>query len=131
MIMAGNYKRWEEIRQMRMNGATFQEIADALGVSKQCVNELFNKQYRKLKGMRGYGFKVDSIVYKGIYEHFMNNPFETVSSFTEKIYGYVGNKPQTIRDFITGKNETWLTIPRIQKMCEITGKTFEELFERR
>lgn len=129
--MAGNYKRWEEICQMRLEGATFQEIADEVGVSKQCVNKIFNKQYRRLKGMRGYGFRVDSIVYKGIYEHFKDNPFETISSFTEKIYGYVGNKPQTIKGLITGKRETLLAIPRIQKMCEITGKTFEELFERR
>ena len=126
-----NRERWEQIRQMRMDGYTFQEIADEFGVSRQCVNELFNMQFRRLKGMRGRGFKLESIVYKGIYEHFRDNPFETTSSFTEKIYGYVGNKPQTIKKLITGESETLLSIPRIQKMCEITGKTFEELFERR
>ena len=129
--MKANYERWEQVYQMRLEGATFQEIGNKFGVSRQCVNEIFNKQYRKLKGMRGYGFRVDSIVYKGIYEHFRDNPFETISSFTEKIFGYVGNKPQTIRDLITGARKTFITIPRIQKMCEITGKTFEELFERR
>ena len=129
--MMANRERWEQIYRMRMDGYTFQEIGDKLGVSKQCVNEIFNKQFRRMKGIRGYGFKVDSIVYKGIYEHFKDNPLESASSFTEKIYGYVGNRTPTIKKFITGKKETFLTIPRIQKMCEITGKTFEELFERR
>ena len=126
-----NYEKWEKIRKMRMEGYTFQEIADELGISKQCVNEIFNKQFRRLKGMRGRGFKIDTIVYKGIYEHFRDNPFESPSSFTKKIYGYVGCKTPVIKRLITGEKETQLTIPRIQKMCEVTGKTFEELFERR
>ena len=37
--------------QMRLEGYTYQEIADELGVSRQCVHEKLTKYDKKLLGM--------------------------------------------------------------------------------
>ena len=42
-----------EIIEMRKNGATYQEIADAVGLSKQWVQQLITKHAPELKGTRG------------------------------------------------------------------------------
>ena len=114
---------------MRENGATYQEIADAVGMSKQRVNKIIAKNAPELKCIRGHHFDIEQIVYKGIYDHFKNNPHESLASFIKKLYGYYGNEAKKIKGFITGtSNKTLYTVPQIQKMCEVTGKTFEELF---
>lgn len=121
-----------QMYEMRMNGATYQEIADACGLTKQRVNYLLIHYKDALKGMRGKGFNIERIIYKGIYEHFRDNLYESITSFSNKVYGYVGNEPSSIRRFITGKEKrTRFTIQQIKNMCKATGKTFEELFERR
>lgn len=124
-------ERKDEILEMRKNGATFQEIADSFGVSKQRVNEVFHKQtHGRWKRMRGHGFDIETIVYKGLYEHFKNNVFESVTSFSKKVYGHSNTIP-LLRKFIKGELDSHFSITQIKKMCEITGKSFEELFEKR
>ena len=126
-------ERINEILEMRKNGATFQQIADSFGVSKQCVNAAFNAQtHGRWKRMRGHGFDIETIAYKGLYEHFKNNICETVTSFSTKIYGHSSNNSiPKLRKFIIGDTDSHFSITHIKKMCEITGKSFEELFERR
>lgn len=45
--------KMNEIIEMRKNGATYQEIADAVGLSKQWVQQLITKHAPELKGTRG------------------------------------------------------------------------------
>ena len=45
--------KMSEIIDMRKNGATYQEIADAVGLSKQWVQQLITKHAPELKGARG------------------------------------------------------------------------------
>ena len=126
-------ERINEIVEMRKNGATFQQIADSFGVSRQCIHEAFHKQtHGRWKRMRGHGFDIETIVYKGLYEHFKNNIFETLTSFTTKIYGHpYNNGIPVLRNFVKGDSDSRFSITHIKRMCEITGKSFEELFERR
>lgn len=120
---------YEDLVEMKKNGATYTEIGKALGVSRQRACQMLLHYDKSLKGIRGYGFRVDSIIYKGIYEHFENDIYESLTSFAEKVYGhssaYIFPK---IKDFITGKHNSMFTISQIQKMCEIVGKPFEETF---
>lgn len=45
--------KMNDIIEMRKNGATYQEIADAVGLSKQWVQQLITKHAPELKGTRG------------------------------------------------------------------------------
>lgn len=124
--------KMNEILELRKNGATYQEIADATGYTKQWINMVILKLAPELKGTRGNGFDIETIVYKGIYEHFRSDLYESITSFTKKVLGHTSNKStSTMRDFIIGEHNSRFSITQIKKMCDITGKTFEELFERR
>lgn len=126
-----NNPAYDEMVQMRESGMTYQQIADEFRCSKQWVNKILTTYYKGLKGQRGKGFDIEKIVYKGIYEHFKKNLFESLTSFTDKVYEKGHNKVRFIADFITGKSNSHLSLSQIQRMCEITGTTFEECFERR
>lgn len=126
-----NKPAYDEMVQMRESGMTYQQIADEFHVSRQWVNYILTHYYRGLKGQRGKGFDIEKIVYKGIYEHFKSNLFESVTSFTEKVYGGRTAHVVKMREFIKGDHNTEFKLSQIQRMCEITGTTFEECFERR
>lgn len=126
-----NKPAYDEMLEMRNKGFTYTQIAEEFGVTKQWVNKILTTYYKGLKGQRGKGFDIEKIVYKGIYEHFKKNLFESVTSFTDKVYEKGHNKVRFITDFITGESNSHLSLPQIQRMCEITGTTFEECFKRR
>ena len=121
-----------QMLQMRLNGATYQEIADASGLSKQRVHMLLTTYAPELKGVRGNGFNIETIVYKGIYEYFKKNETESLSSFAMKVFGYTtkDNIP-SMRKFIIGECNSRYNIPQMQKICELVGMPFEKVFERR
>lgn len=123
---------YEEMIEMKKRGATYQEIAKEIGVSKQRVHQMLITYDKHLKGIRGHGFDIDTIVFKGIYEHFKKDLYESPSSFTLKVMGNdAKNSLPKVRGFITGKSESRFTIRQLQRICEITGMSFEECFERR
>lgn len=126
-----NKPAYDEMVQMRESGMTYQQIADEFHVSRQWVNYILTHYYSGLKGQRGKGFDIEEIVFKGIYEHFKKNLFESVTSFANKVYGGRTIYIDKMRNFITGKHDSMLKIEQIQRMCEITGMSFEECFERR
>lgn len=120
----------EEMYRLREKGFTYQEIADDYDCSRQNVWLIVNRYKSKVLGIRGHGFYIENIIYKGIYEHFRDNLGESLTSFAEKVFGYFSNNVgEKMRYFIGGYHEAKFTIPQIKKMCEATGKTFEELFE--
>ena len=65
----------EKMYQMRMNGATYQEIADFYGVSRQRVHQRIGLEAMKSTEVRGCRFVVKSIVYDGIYEYNEKLPY--------------------------------------------------------
>lgn len=128
----------KQIVIMRMDGRTFQEIADFYGVSKQAVHTKLKSYTKILEGERGRAvdgrrFNINSIPYKGLYEYFKENEEETISSFSREVSGaeYRTNFANKMRNFLTGENNSYFTIVQIKKICEIIGKSFEEAFEER
>lgn len=127
----------KEIVTMRMDGKTFQEIAEFYGVSRQAVHEKFNSYLKILDGERGKSvngkrFNINTIPYKGLYEYFERNDNESICSFCEKILGREpSNFVSKMRCFLTGKSDSHFTIAQINSMCRVVGKPFEEVFEER
>ena len=115
----------QEMLEMRISGATYQQIADACGCSKQNAQDVLSRYIKKLKsGYRSHGFYVFDIKFEGIRKHFEDNPNETITSFSKK----VGVIPQTMRNFLVGATDSHFSIPQIKRICEIVGKPFEEVF---
>ena len=118
---------------MRINGATYKAIGEHFGVTRQRAHEIIHRHNGRLAiGTRYSGFPIEDIVFQGIYEHFLNNTRETMSSFTKKVYGQNGTASiQRLRNFLIGKHETYLRIKQVKKICEVCGKPFEEVFKER
>lgn len=68
----------EEMLQMRIDGATYQEIADVYGISRQAVHNALKKHKEQLDGevrgrevrgreVRGRRFRCNDIKYTGIH----------------------------------------------------------------
>lgn len=128
----------KEIVKMRMDGRTFQEIADYYGTTKQAVHTKFRSYLKILDGERGRTvagkrFNINRIPYKGLYEHFREKETETISSFALKVSGSEAatNFIQKMKTFLNGTHNALFKIDQIKRMCEIVGKPFEEVFEER
>lgn len=118
--------------EMLQSGSTYQEIADLYGISKQAVHQRVYRHKRKLDGIRGRHFDIDKIVYKGIYDWFQEHFDESLSSLILKVYGHKNNAAVTkFRGFLVGNHDTHFKTEHIKRLCELTGKTYEDLFERR
>ena len=122
----------KEMYEMRMNGRTFQEIADVCGISKQRVHQRVKAHERKVAGIRGKGFDINQIVYKGIYEHFLNDFDESLNSFCKKVKGGQEQRHFVLafKGLITGKNARF-SVSQIKAICDVVGKPFDKCFERR
>ena len=123
----------KEMFQLREEGKTYQEIADEIGKTRQWVHQaITNYTKRVLTSYRGKGFYLENIKYQGIFEHFLENEGETISSFTSKVYDTkYPSRTSTIRGFITGKQDSYFTIEQIKRICDVVGKPFEEVFKER
>jgi predicted DNA-binding protein YlxM (UPF0122 family) len=125
----------KEMLQMRLDGATYQEIADICGISRQAVHEALKFYVKKItEESRGQKFSLKTIKYQGIYDYFKKNENETVASFANKVYGRKSGSCQgagKLRNFIKGDSDSYFNITQIKKMCEIIGKPFEEVFKER
>lgn len=114
--------------EMRLNGATYQQIADADGISKQAAHQSVTRYDKRIrKAIRGKGFPLEAIKYKGIYEHFLANEAETLTSFTMAVYGDTIHCAK-MSMFLKGEHDTHFKIAQIKKMCKRCGKPFEEVF---
>ena len=122
-----------EMFEMRKGGATYQEIADLCGISKQSVYSRLHYYVRKVNGIRGRGFDINKILYQGLYDWFNENMGESISSLCEKVFGSGNGKNyyDKFRFFIIGKHDSSFKVGHLKKLCEVTGKSFEELFKRR
>lgn len=108
-----------EMAKMRIDGYSFQEIADKYGVTRQCVQQKLAYSL----GMKN--IEDDSkIVYPNIKEWMRS---ENISKF--KLSKMVGMKQKTsssIRQKLYGEVE--FKISEIKRLIEITGMPFEVLF---
>jgi predicted DNA-binding protein YlxM (UPF0122 family) len=118
---------------MHLDGVTYQEIADAAGISRQAVHQTITGLLNTLAHhKRGRDFYYSNIKYKGIYEYFANNQNATFTSFVKAVAeNNSSKKAPTIKNFLTGKHDSRFTIDQIKRMCKVCGKSFEEVFEER
>lgn len=121
----------KKMLEMRLNGATFQEIGDAFGITRQGALSTVNNYCKLLAGIRGHGFDVNQIKYQGIYEYFLKNPSESASSFVFKVFGYNSGKSNAMKHFLLGERTMYFSIEQVKRICEIVGKPFEEVFKER
>lgn len=111
----------------REQGLTYQEIADRCGISKQRVHQIIGR-------VRKNNVDIESIVYKGVYDYMKENSQITYSTLYSKISGgnCSKNAIKNFRVFLhNSADEGKLNIKQIKRLIKLTGKSFEELFERR
>ena len=122
----------EEIAKMHDEGKTYREIAEISGISYQAVwSKHIAYLKRKRTGKRN-GFCIEDIPFKGFYEYFSDNAEESIISFSVKVKGYFEQSfYEKLKNTLNGTHFSLFKITDIKKMCEITGKTFEELFTER
>lgn len=127
--------KWEETKEMvelRRKGVAYNKIAEDYGITTQDAFIRIKRYEEKLQSKkRGHGFKIDTIIYKGFYEHFKDNIDESICKFCGKAMSFSDANVKKLRDCITGYRNPYWTIQEIKGMCKATGKSFEELFELR
>ena len=122
----------QEIYEMYQKGYTYREIGELCGISKQAIHQRLYLFQRKLNGIRGHNFDINKIVYQGIYDWFNEHYDENISSLSAKLYASTNaSRYEALRRFLIGENDTFFSIKRIKKLCEVIGKPFEEVFKRR
>lgn len=110
--------------RLRSQGMTYSEIGEVLGVTRQYVHQLIGP---KRKGDKFY----NQIPYTGWYEIFRDNPDLTVPGFVIDCFGTNSRALiAKIGRMLGGKNVA-LSLFQIRKILSYTGKTWEELFEKR
>lgn len=110
--------REEKIKafEMSLDGATFQEIADAFGVSRQCIEQgLSRKQWRAPKKFE--------CVFPAL-KIWLNEQHLSVHRFNEA--AKVCKHSNSLRQKLAGQYE--FTMPEIKTILSYTGMTFEEAF---
>lgn len=117
---------------LREQGKTYQEIGDIYGVSKQCVEQSIKSfEIRCNSRVRKNNYDIEKIMYRGVYDFFKNDNTMTASKLTRMIYGYSSSDISSrIMKLFKGESAR-TTIEEITKLIEVTGKSFEELFELR
>ena len=118
----------EEMIVLREQGLNYQQIGEIYHISRQGVHAIIGKE-----NARKNITDVERIVYKGIYDYMMENPKLSFRGLYKKISsGYTENQMRHFSSFLQNPTDFGkLTISQIKKLIELTGKSFEELFERR
>lgn len=112
---------WKEAGKMLCDGATFSDIAEHFGVSRQYIQTHYTQHKR--------GAKIKNVAYKGINDYIKESG-ESIGSLGTKLFGAGGGQAgyQKFHNMITGRVKS-AKISDIRRIIEYTGKTFEELFE--
>jgi len=107
---------------MRLDGMSYQVIADKFNVSKQCIQQMLiggtrRNQFRKWES---------EFVYPNLYKYMNSNGFRTLKKFQEHLGlditpSYFGKRC---------KGELSFSIEEAQKIIEVTGMSFEEAFKK-
>lgn len=104
---------------MRLNGMSFQEIADHFGVSKQCIAQLLPCSGRSYQRNR----VPERCVYVGIREYMIRERMTYA-----RLAALCGLGAATVQGTLTGKNSP--VKKTIDAILEATGLSYEEAFRR-
>lgn len=100
---------------MLVDGATYQEVADELGVSKQYINMKFGNYFNRRSS------SIEKCIYVGIRKFLAENNLNAA-----KLAEAVGTNAGHMSKILQGKNSPSKKI--IDKILEYTGLTYEEAF---
>lgn len=117
--------RKAEMIKMRESGATYKDIGEAFGISRQAV-------FQHIGGMvRGGYFKTlsaNDCIYPNL-RKWMNDNHMSRSKLCRAMFGNtLPSNQHHISNFLRGKN-SGATKHTIDKYLTVTGLTYEELFE--
>lgn len=123
IIGTENKQRLEQMREMRKNGMTHQEIADEFGLSRQRVHQLIGNR------SRGHFWYVteDRCKYEGL-RNWMNENEVGVTELTRRIYHNAHPNNQANISYKLRGNQA--TIEFIERILDVTGLTYEEAFRK-
>jgi predicted DNA-binding protein YlxM (UPF0122 family) len=106
-----------EMVQMRKDGHTLEEIAQAYGISRQRVCQIIGKTFR------GDFDKIKRVHLRKFFER----TEMSIRKFVFLVFGdYEKKHYKKISGFLEG-DDAFFSFSQITKMCEITGLSFEEL----
>ena len=116
-------ERAMDMFKMRLEGATYQEIADKYGITKQRVEGILKMREPSKKHSNN---KYEKCIYKGLREWLQQNNYklnDLQNLISKNKQKQAGN---SLRMKLCGKREFRLS--EINKIINLTGMTFEELF---
>ncbi len=107
---------------MRLDGMSYQAIADKYGVSKQYIQQLLIGGSRRNQ----VGKWAKEFVYPNLYKYMISNDFRSLKSFKE----HLGLGVSLSRFSERCKGELDFKIDEIYKIIDVTGMSFEEAFRK-
>ncbi len=115
-------ERDKQMIEMRKNGATYQQIAEAFGVSRQRIAFLLGKnkesQFRTITEKQ--------CAYTGI-RNWLNTNKISMTELVRRIYGvYHAERRWWLGKYLTKQSDIKKTV--IDKILEVTGLTYEQAF---
>ena len=116
-------ERAMDMFKMRLEGATYQEIADKYGITKQRVEGILKMREPSKKHSNK---KYEKCIYKGLREWLQQNNYklnDLQNLISKNKQSQAGN---SLRMKLCGEREFRLS--DINKIINLTGMTFEELF---
>lgn len=107
-----------EMYRMRLEGKSYQAIADRFGVSRQYVHQLFGQKYKSEP------YRNVNVQYTGL-RKWMNESHYSVAKLARES-GCTDHSYGTITSYLQGSLR--MDIDSIRKILRFTGLTFEEAF---
>ena len=108
-----------EMYRMRLEGKSYQAIADRFGVSKQYVYQLFGQQ------CKSEPYRNVNVPYTGL-KKWMNESNYSVAKLARESGCTANHSYVTIISYLQGSPR--MDIDSIRKILRFTGMTFEEAF---
>ena len=106
-----------EVFKMRLDGFTYQEIAEKFGVSRQYINQMLQNVISERRNKT-----LNKIVYPNIANWLKDNEC-SISEFVIR----VGIKRSTLDYKLRGRNK--FNSDEIKRILDVTGMKFEECFK--
>lgn len=124
MMTQENKDRLLEMIKMRLDGCTYQEIADKYGVSRQCVYQAIVNFTRRESSTRVRKSPFDRCIYPNLRQWMYENKITLV-----KLNRIIGKSlTNTERTSQKMRGESDFKISEIKAILKESGKTFEYMF---
>ena len=111
-----------EMIKMRLDGCTYQEIADKYGVTRQCVQQSIANFTGKERTARKSS--LDRCIYPNIRKWMLDNNISMIK--LSKMCGLAETHIGAVRTKLNGERE--FKISEIKAILKESGKTFEYMF---